>query len=200
MNSNDYGRFLAVGTYQRGITDHLTLVSHPELLFDQQTLGFSANYLLNNYGVATLALAGGHNNAGGGALLGLGFIRQGPQLSYGFNTSLTTQNYIQLGTQPNTSPPSMVTKLFLGYSLENYGSLSSSFTMVNSRNFNTANGISNTPTARLLTATYTHTLFKNISFSLGFVGDLRNSQTNQAFLTLVFAPDVNHYIRLSAKN
>ena len=197
VNSNDYGRFLAVGTYQRGITNNLTLGSHAELLFDQQTLGFSANYLLNNYGVATVALAGGHNNSGGGGLLGLGFIRQGPQLSYGFNTSLTTQNYLQLGTQPNTSPPSMVTQLFLGYSLENYGSLSSSFTMVNSRNFNTANGISNTPTARLLTATYTHTLFKNISLSLGFVGDLQNSQTNQAFLTLVFAPDVNHYINNS---
>lgn len=48
-----------------------------------------------------------------------------------------------------------------------------------------------------MTATYTHTLFKNISLSLGFVGDLRNSQTNQAFLTLVFAPDVNHYINNS---
>jgi outer membrane usher protein len=139
-------------------------------------------------------VAGGHNNSGGGGLLGLGFIRQGPKLSYGFNTSLTTLNYIQLGTQPNTSPPSVVNQLFLGYSLENYGSLSTSFTMVNSRNFNTANGISNTPTARLLTATYSHNLFKNISLSLGFVGDLRNSQTNQAFLTLVFAPDINHFV------
>lgn len=194
VNSNDYGRFLAVGTYQRGITNNLTLGGHAEVLFDQQTLGFSANYLLNNYGVATLALAGGHNNSGGGGLLGLGFIRQGPKLSYGFNTSLTTLNYIQLGTQPNTSPPSVVNQLFLGYSLENYGSLSTSFTMVNSRNFNQANGISNTPTARLLTASYTHNLFKNISLSLGFVGDLRNSQTNQAFLNLVFAPDVNHYV------
>lgn len=197
VNSNDYGRFLAAGTYQRGITNNLTLGGHAEVLFDQQTLGLSANYLLNNYGVATLALAGGHNNSGGGGLLGLGFIRQGPQFSYGFNTSLTTLNYIQLGTQPNTSPPSMVTQLFLGYSLENYGSLSSSLTMVNSRNFNVASGISNTPTARLLTTTYTHNLFKNISLSLGFAGDLRNSQTNQAFLTLVFAPDTNYYINNS---
>lgn len=197
VNSNDYGRFLAVATYQRGITNNLTLGGHAEVLFDQQTLGFSANYLLNNYGVATLALAGGHNNSGGGGLLGLGFIRQGAQLSYGFNTSLTTLNYSQLGTQPNTSPPSVVNQLFLGYSLENYGSLSTSFTMVNSRNFNATNGISNTPTARLLTATYSHNLFKNISLSLGFVGDLRNSQTNQAFLNLVFAPDVNHYVNNS---
>lgn len=197
VDSNDYGRFLAVGTYRRGITNNLTLGGHAEVLFDQQTLGFSANYLLNNYGVATVALAGGHNKSGGGGLLGLGFTRQGPKLSYGFNTSLTTLNYIQLGTQPNTSPPSVVNQLFLGYSLENYGSLSTSFTMVNSRNFNQANGISNSPTARLLTATYSHNLFKNISLSLGFVGDLRNSQTNQAFLTLVFAPDINHYINNS---
>lgn len=194
VNSNDYGRFLAVATYQRGITNNLTLGGHAEVLFDQQTLGFSANYLLNNYGVASLAVAGGHNNSGGGGLLGFGFVRQGPQLSYGFNTSLTTLNYLQLGIQPNTSPPSMVNQLFLGYSLENYGSLSTSYTMVNSRNFNVANGISNTPTARLLTATYSHNLFKNISLSLGFVGDLRNSETNQAFLTLVFAPDVNHFV------
>ncbi|OIZ98315.1 hypothetical protein BEV13_06880 [Rickettsiella grylli] len=195
VNSNDYGRFLAVPTYQRGITPNLTLGGHSEILFDQQTLGFSANYLLNNYGVLSFAVAGGRNNSGtGGGLLGLGFVRQGPQLSYGFNTSLTTLNYLQLGVQPNTSPPSMVNQLFLGYSLEHYGSLSTSFTMVNSRNFNTANGISNTPTARLLTATYTHHVFKNISLSLGFAGDLRHSETNQAFLTLVLVPDVNHFV------
>jgi outer membrane usher protein len=197
VDSNDYGRFLAAATYQRGITNNLTLGGHAEVLFDQQTLGFSASYLLNDYGVGTIAVAGGHNKSGGGGLLGLGFVRQGPKLSYGFNTSLTTLNYLQLGTQPNTSPPSVVNQLFLGYSLENYGSLSTSYTMVNSRNFNTANGISNTPTARLLTATYSHNLFKNISLSLGFVGDLCNSQTNQAFLTLVFSPDVNHYVNNS---
>lgn len=198
INSNDYGRFLGVATYQRGITDHLTLGSHAEVLFDQQTLGFSADYLLNNYGVASLAVSGGHNNAGGGGLFALGFIHQGPQLSYGFNTSFTTTNYIQLGIQPNTSPPSVVNQLFLGYSLENYGSFSTTYTMVNSRNFNTENGISNTPTARLLSATYSHNLFKNISLTLGFVGDLRNSQTNQAFLSLVFAPDINHIVSNSA--
>lgn len=198
VNSNDYGRFLGVATYQRGITDHLTLGSHAELLFDQQTLGFSADYLLANYGVASIAVAGGHNNAGEGGLFSLGFNHQGPQLSYGFNTSLTTLNYIQLGTQPNTSPPSVVNQLFLGYSLENYGSFSTSYTMVNSRNFNTNNGISNTPTARLLTATYSYNLLKNISLTLGFVGDLRNSQTNQAFLSLVFAPDINHIVSNSA--
>lgn len=197
INSNDYGRFLGVATYQRGITNNLTLGGHAEVLSDQQTLGFSANYLLNNYAVASVAVAGGHNKSGEGGLFALGFVRQGPQLSYGFNASLTTLNYLQLGTQPGTLPPSVVNQLFLGYSVENYGSLSASFTMVNSRNFNTANGISNTPTARLLTATYSHNLFKNISLNLGFVGDLRNSQTNQAFLTLVFAPDINHYFNNS---
>jgi outer membrane usher protein len=194
VNSNDYGRFLGVATYQRGITDNLTLGSHAEFLFDQQTIGFSADYLLNQYGVASLAIAGGHNALGGGGLLALGFVRQGNQLSYGFNTSLTTINFLQLGEQPNSSPPSLINQLFLGYSLKDYGSLSTSYTMVNSRNFNVANGISNSPTARLLTASYSHNIFKNISLTLGFVGDLRNSQTNQAFLTLVFAPDINHVV------
>ncbi|WP_218813706.1 fimbria/pilus outer membrane usher protein [Rickettsiella endosymbiont of Dermanyssus gallinae] len=198
VDSNGYGRFLGVATYQRGITDHLTLGGHAEVLFDQQTLGFSADYLLNQYGVASLAVAGGHNSLGEGGLLALGFVHQGTQFSYGFNTSLTSLNYLQLGDQPNTSPPSVINQLFLGYSLADYGSLSTSYTMINSRNFNTANGFSNTPTARLLTASYSHNLFKNISLTVGFVGDLRNSQTNQAFLTLVFAPDINHTISNSS--
>ena len=194
VDSNDYGRFLGVATYQRGITDHLTLGSHAEVLFDQQTLGFSADYLLNQYGVASLAVAGGHNALGEGGLLALGFVHQGSEFSYGFNTSVTTLNYLQLGDQPNSSPPSLINQLFLGYNLADYGSLSSSYTLINSRNFNTLNGISNTPTARLLTATYSRSLFKNISLSIGFVGDLRNSQSNQAFISLVFAPDVNHVV------
>ncbi len=194
VDSNDYGRFLGVATYQRGITDHLTLGSHAEVLFDQQTLGFSADYLLNQYGVASLAVAGGHSTLGEGGLLALGFVHQGSALSYGFNTSLTTLNYLQLGDQPNSAPPSLINQLFLGYSLPDYGSLSTNYTMINSRNFNTVNGFSNIPTARLLTATYSRSLFKNISLSIGFVGDLRNSQTNQAFISLVFAPDVNHVV------
>jgi outer membrane usher protein len=62
----------------------------------------------------------------------------------------------------------------------------------NSRNFTTSSTIATTPTTRLLTATYSHSFFKNISLSVGFVGDLRNSQTNQAFLGLVFSPDKLH--------
>lgn len=194
VNSNDYGRFLGVATYQRGITDHLTLGSHAEVLFNQQTLGFSADYLVKQYGVASIAISGGHNSLGEGGLLALGFVHQGPQLSFGFKTNLTTINYLQLGDQPDIAPPSVINQLFLGYSVENYGSLSASYTMVNSRNFNRVNGLSNTPSARLVTASYSHNLFKNISLTLGFAGDLRNSQTNQAFLTLVVAPDVNHIV------
>ncbi len=194
LNSNDYGRPLAVATYQRGITDHLTLGTHVEVLSDQQTLGFSANYLLKNYGVASLAIAGGHNSFGEGGLLEVGFVRQGSKLSYGFNTTVTSINYLQLGDMPNGSPPDLINQLFLGYSLADFGSLSASYTMVNSRNFSKGSSFSTTPSARLLTATYSHNLFKNISLSIGFVGDLRNSQTNQAFVTLVFSPDNTHIV------
>ena len=194
LNSNDYGRPLGVVTYQRGITENLTLGTHAEMLSDQQTLGFSANYLLSQYGVASLALAGGHNSIGEGGLLALGFVRQGSQLSYGFNSTLTTANYLQLGTQPEAPSPSLINQFFLGYSLEDYGSLSMSYTMINTRDFNSNNGISTIPTARLLTGTYSRSLLHNISLSVGFVGDLRNSQTNQAFITLVFSPDNSHIV------
>jgi outer membrane usher protein len=195
VNNNDYGRPMGVATYQRGITNHLTLGGHAEVLLDQQTLGFSADYLIKQFGVASLAVAGGHNSLGTGGLLGFGFSRQSSPLSYGFNSLVTTNSYLQLGDQPNiSSSPSLTTQLFLGYGLPDYGSLSMSYTLINSRNFNMANGISSTPTARLLTATYGRSLFKNISLTLGFSGDLRNSQTNQAFLTLLLSPDSTHIV------
>jgi outer membrane usher protein len=194
LDSNDYGRPLGVATYQRGITDNLTLGTHAEVLSDQQTLGFSANYLLNQYGVASVAVAGGHNSLGEGGLLALGFSRQGPQLNYGFNSILTSIRYLQLGDQPDALSPGLINQLFFGYSLENYGSLSMSYTLINNRNFIGGHGISTTPSARLLTGTYSRNLLKNISLSVGFVGDLRNSQTNQAFIGLVFAPDTSHVV------
>ncbi|MDQ8038783.1 MAG: fimbria/pilus outer membrane usher protein [Rickettsiella sp.] len=194
FHSNDYGRPLGVTTYQRGVTDNLTLGTHAEVLLDQQTLGFSANYLLRNYGVASLAVAGSHNSFGEGGLLEVGFVRQGPQLSYGFNTTVASINYLQLGDMPNGSPPDLINQLFLGYSLEGYGSLSASYTMINSRNFSLDRSFSTTPSARLLTGTYSVGLFHNVSLSIGFVGDLRNSKTNQAFITLVLSPDESHVV------
>lgn len=194
VDNGEYGRFLSVATYQHGITNNLTLGSHAELLFDQQTLGFSANYLVNDYGVASVGIAGGHSSLGGGGLATVGFSRQGAGFSYGFNTLASTSNYLQLGDQPNGTSPSLVNRLFLGYSLQDYGSLSMSYTMINSRNFNTVNGFSNTPSARLLTGTYSRGLLGHMSLTLGFVGDLQNSQTNQAFLALVLSPDESHIV------
>jgi outer membrane usher protein len=198
LNSNDYGRPLGVITYQRGMTDHLTLGTHAEVLSDQQILGFSANYLLRQYGVASLAIVGANNSLGKGGLVKLGFVRQGSQFSYGFNSTVASKNYLELGDEVNTTPPGLLNQFFLGYSLQDYGSLSASYTLLNSREVTSGRGVSTTPSARLLTATYSRSLFKNISLSVGFVGDLRNSQTNQAFLTLVFSPDIDHVVSNSA--
>lgn len=195
INSNDYGRFLSVATYNRGITDHLTLGGHAEVLFDQQTLGFSANYLLKQLGVASLAISGAHNFLGQGGLLALGFVHQGTPFSFGFNSRLTTLNYLQVGERSTTSSPSMINQVFFGSSLADYGSLSTSYSMINSRNFSTPNRFSNIPTARVLTASFSHNLFKNISLTLGYVTDFRDAQNKQIFLTLIFAPDVTHAMR-----
>lgn len=191
--SNGYGRALGVLTYERGITRNLTLGTHAELLSDQQSLGFSANYLLNNYGVIALALSGGHNEQGGGGLAALSFSRQGSEFSYGFNSIFTSTNYLQIGDQPDASLSRVgfTNQFFVGYNLKDYGSLSLSYTMVNSRIQNPIgdNNITSLPSTRLITGTYSRSLFRNISLGLGFVGDPRNSQANQAFVSILFAPE-----------
>jgi len=141
-----------------------------------------------------LGVAGGHSSLGAGGLLALSFVRQGPQFSYGFDSTVASGKYLQLGNKPDTPAPSLINQLFVGYSVEDYGSFSMSYTLINSRNFTENYGISSTPSARLLTGTYTRSVLKNISLTVGFVGDLRHSHTNQAFIGMVFAPDNAHIV------
>ncbi len=187
IHNNDYGRFLVSATYQYGMTNTLTLGTHTELLRKQQTLGVSADYLWKQYGVISVAAAGGHNTAlGKGTLLSLGFLRQTPILNYGFKTTWSSPHYLQLGDQPYARPRS-TGQIFADYT-HAYGTLGVSYTLVNNRVIH-KDGLKTLPTTRLLTINYSKALFSHALLNCGIVNDLHHARNSQAFLSVYIPLD-----------
>lgn len=189
IDSDSYSHFLTTGTYQRGITDKLTLGAHAELLSAQQTLGFSGNYLLNQYGIVSFALVGSHNYCGPGALASVGFNRQTPTLSYGAKATVTTTNFSEIGIQPGPAAPTITNQVFVGYDTCAYGSVGLSYTDMNNQAFFGSEATLNNQHIELMTATYSRQVYKSASLVCGGATDLCHSENGQVFISLVFGLD-----------
>lgn len=190
LNGNEYGRALLSGTYSRGLTNNDTATAHAELLANQQTVGFTNYYLLNYFGVLTLGGAASHSYLGEGGLAELAFRRQTPQLSFGGRAVLTTQNYLQLGILNDQRNPSLVEQAFASYSSSRFGSFSVSYTALKNRTNlpePTEEFAFLTPNSRLLTVSYSQTVFKKLYLLLGVMTDFDNHKNNQIYGSLVWS-------------
>ena len=128
IESNNYGRFAAVGTQRRGFTDWLTGEAHAELLQDQQTGGFGGAFLLPSIGVFNASVAASHNTLlGEGELLVLGFERQSRTLSFGASVQFASPHFTQLGTQPGALAPRQLGEAFVSLSTTDFGSFGLSY-------------------------------------------------------------------------
>jgi len=128
IDSNDYGRFAAVGTQRRGFTDWLTGEAHVELLHDQQTAGLGSTFLLSPLGVFNASVAASHSaTLGDGGLIALGFERQSRILSFGGSVQLASPHFTQLGIQPGTLAPRQLSQAFVTLATTNYGSFGLSY-------------------------------------------------------------------------
>jgi outer membrane usher protein len=128
LHSNDYGRFIAVGTERRGFSDTFTGELHAELLREQQTIGAGGTYLWSTVGVMTAAVAASHDAAGSGGLVSLGFQHQSGYFSYGARTQFTSPGFVQLGYEPQALPPQQTTTAFMSLGTYNHGSMALSYT------------------------------------------------------------------------
>ncbi len=115
LQSNDYGRFVAVGTHRLGITDRFTGEIHSEVLVDQQALGLSGVWLMPRIGVFNTSVAASNSKNKQGGLLSLGFERQSRRLGFGVNTQFTSKEFLQTGFQSNQPPPKQLTQAFTSW-------------------------------------------------------------------------------------
>ena len=127
ITSNDYGRFATAGTHRYGFTDRLTGEVHGEVLKDQQAIGAGATYLWSGIGLFSASVASSRSDRGGGGLVGFGYEQQARNLSFGANTQLTTENFAQLGLQPDERAPAQTSSVFANYATRRFGSFGASY-------------------------------------------------------------------------
>ena len=128
IDSNNYGRLVAVGTHRLGLTEQFTGEVHGEFLGNQQTLGLGGVLTLPSAGVLSGSFAASHSDKGMGGLLGLGFRRQSRSFSFGVNTQIASQRFVKLGMQPEALAPRHISQAFVNLSTTDYGAFSARYT------------------------------------------------------------------------
>jgi outer membrane usher protein len=94
LSSFDYGRIVASANLRRGVTDRLTIAGHAEFLQgDGRAAGVDVATLLGTFGVGTLTLAAGGDDAGSGVLGGIGFEHRGQRGSFALLAQYATENF-----------------------------------------------------------------------------------------------------------
>lgn len=121
--SNDYGSWMASGTYRYGFTDRLTGTLRGEADRDVFNIGASADYLVGDFATISGTIAGGPNNDGSGVLIGAGISRQARKLSFNARSEWTTPDFRQLGLAPRQLPPEQLTTVSASYNFGPMGSI-----------------------------------------------------------------------------
>ena len=123
LASNDYGSWVASGTYRYGFTNRFTGTLRGEADRDVFNIGTSADYLIGTFATLSGTIAGGPNDAGSGALLGIGLSRQARGFSFNARSEYTTTNFRQLGLAERQLPPERLTTVSASYNFGTMGSV-----------------------------------------------------------------------------
>jgi outer membrane usher protein len=139
IESNDYGRGFASGTFRRGFTNRFTGEVRAEAAGSGDGArrfasgGVGAAYQVGDLGVATAAVAASTSDDGEGALYSLGFFRQGRVLSFGAQTTMTTSDFTQLGLQDGRRAPRNVSLASVGVNTGRTGSVAVGYGLLDER-------------------------------------------------------------------
>jgi outer membrane usher protein len=128
IDSNNYGRLLAVGTHRLGFTDKFTGEVHGEMLSIQQSVGLAGVLLSPAAGILSGSFAMSNSKKGVGGLLGFGFQRQISNFSVGVNTQLVSKKFTKLGLQAEKLAPRHISQMNFKVATKNYGSLAINYT------------------------------------------------------------------------
>ena len=128
IDSNNYGRLMAVGTHRLGFTEKFTGEVHGELLGNQQSVGLAGVFLSPLMGILSGSLAMSNSKKGVGGLLGLGFQHQSGNFSVGVNTQLTSRNFAKLGMQSEKLAPQHISQMVVKMPTNDFGSFAVNYT------------------------------------------------------------------------
>jgi len=134
IDSNNYGRLMAVGTHRLGFSEKFTGEVHVELLGNQQSVGLGGVFLSPVVGILSGSLAMSKSKKGVGGLLGLGFQHQSGNFSVGVNTQLASQNFAKLGLQSEKLAPRHISQMVVKMAKNNFGSFAVNYTQQALRN------------------------------------------------------------------
>jgi len=125
--SNDYGPWVASGTYRRGISDRWTGEVRAEAQARVANAGIASDVLIDDLGVFSASAAGGHNPLGSGGRVSLAFDRQALGLSFNVQGALASPHFRLVG---DTESQAVVARQLLasaGYTFGPYGTLSAAY-------------------------------------------------------------------------
>jgi outer membrane usher protein len=128
LESNDYGRALAIGTHRVGLTEWLTGEIHGEWLSERRTAGLASALLVPRVGILTSAIAGSQADQRTGGLFSLGLERHARRFSFGGNVQLATESFVHAGLTESELMPRRTSQIFLATSLGRLGSSSLALT------------------------------------------------------------------------
>jgi outer membrane usher protein len=175
INSNDYGSWIGIGTYRRGISDHFTGEVHAESMRNQTTIGTGGDYLLPQLGTFNAYLAGSISNVDNGVMGLLGFNRQAYPWSFGARTQWFSSGFTQAGMQAPQLPPVQMSSFNLSYASLAGGSVGIAY--VGQHNRDQAN-------TSIATISYSLSLGKIGSLNLSALHNLTGDMSTSVFAML----------------
>lgn len=122
--SDDYGDPAGSATYQRGLSDDLTMSAHAEATRGEAMAGGGVAANLANLAVLTLSAAGSTAAGRSGWLLSAGAQRAGRTFSLGVTASLAAPNFRDIAAMNDDPQPRRQITANAGVSLGRFGSLS----------------------------------------------------------------------------
>ena len=128
LESNNYGRPMAVGTFRRGMSSSWTAEVHAELLEEQQSAGVSSVWLWPAVGVFSASIAGSQSDSGTGSLAKVGFQAQHRRVGYGGSAQWSSVEFAQLGLEQGRPAPRAIAQAFLNVSAGRLGAVAVSYT------------------------------------------------------------------------
>ncbi|WP_232429000.1 fimbria/pilus outer membrane usher protein [Burkholderia ubonensis] len=136
LASNDYGRWFASTTHRIGVTDRLTGEIHAEAEASRQNLGVGGVVLAGPLGVVNASAAASRSADGPGALAAIGVESQSGLVDIGAHAQWTTPHFAQIGLDPGTPAPKLLTSFNIGVGMGRFGSLGLAHVFVDDRDNN----------------------------------------------------------------